>query len=351
MAIQGQAAALSSVNQTTVSMSLEGTQQEVLVVPLDAAGEFINAVNGVAVDQHLLSRIEALRKEQIDIEDRHFVPGRNAILGLVGKAYAVYFDAVESPPEQQAAITQKLTKLMKAKDDGYKERVNATLVGLFLQYVFCKLDAKQKHIYGVAMSFAHARGTQPADFETFIKANGGFEKVRAACAKKKAGTPEAQQAVDALDAALMMLQAKEAIETLAPDQLELYEDEKVIVLFGVRQDDGSVAIVNAELTDDEADDVVRLYAASMKQLVATDGKGKRRRLTEAERKQKAKLKGDIAYREQLIAEYDFDLKKAKAAGHLEEVDKLRAMLMVEQAILKALKAARKDVNKQLAGEV
>lgn len=276
--------------------------------------------------------VEELRNKGAEIDARYFAPGRQAMVDLLGECYTIYLGVQNSPLREK--LIKRLKHFLEIKD-GYSERANSTLTGLFLRYVFKDLEPKQVHQYGVALAHAEACGVAADNWASFVKKEGGFEKIRAAIAKK-GGVNGPTSARDCAD--LVVANAGDSLATVELHEFEA--DTEVIVLVAQKNADGTFDLYDMALGDDELKIINRCWDIMKERKKPA----KRRALTEDEKIEKLNAELAVHNQEMIVGDLEANI---KTAGPIEAA-KLRTKLVLAKATLDAFKLAQKNFHKVLA---
>ena len=117
------------------------------------------------------------------------------------------------------------------------------------------------------------------------------------------------------------------------------------MLLGVKNEDGTVAVHELPLKEEDEDKVMKIAGRAFHELKT--GKVRRRALTQQEKEQRLNADGAVHNADMNVQDLQMRIKQVVAGASDEDIDMLRAKLALAEPTLKALKVAKKEFNKEL----
>lgn len=324
---------LLQVSATAESVQVAGPA--ISIEPMTAAPLDVQAV---------LDKAETLRSEASKNWTKFVVAGRNATIKTMHKVYGLYFAVMSNDAKE------KVLGKLKAKLPEGKIRANTKEAAVFVRYVFGEdepgtgFNDKQVHVYSVALEVAHSKGILPNDFTAWVKGHvGGFEAIRASAASTDRESSKAK----AWELGMDWARGAEAVETIKAEGWD--ENEPCRILIAVPNGDGTAGVKDTEMTLDQVQAVLSVYAKAVAERNKPKGK-KRTAPSAAQQKVRRKLKDDLVYQQQLEDEAAFNLKDAKKRDHKIDMEKAETSLALAKARIVGIRASMKAYEAEGAAE-
>ncbi|OEZ55668.1 hypothetical protein [Duganella sp. HH105] len=278
-----------------------------------------------------IAHIEKLRDQAAAADQKFTIPGRNAVRAMMSEVYARYHEIMSSASSRE--IIDLLKSGLEAQE--IKFRSSSRDASVLIRYVFREFSDKQVHIYSVALEEAFRNQVMPQDFAKFIGSRGGFEKAAAGKVEPKAGK------FDRWDAGLDVARGADKLGTVAVAEWD--EDEPCRIFVAMPNGEEAADIKDTKMTVERCKAVLAIYLADYKE--RNSPKAKQRKLTDDEKFARRQLKGEVSYAEQMVEEYEINLKVATRDSNGLEIEKSNRLLLVAKLKLKAAKMALKGVSK------
>lgn len=287
-----------------------------------------------------IARLLTLREQGDDFYEKFFLPGRNAMLKIMGEVYEQFYTAKSS-----ATYVDDLKVLRKQLEDfGVRLRSSSSDASLFIRMVFKDFDDKQVSIYSRSLAAAYRKGIAPEAFDKFIEeTNGGFYGVVIGAGGGKPSQESASSNVGRV--AFTDIQAEKTVETI--DNFQWDSDDEKCLLVAIRgMNDDSATLKKLAVSEELFFSILAKYAAEkkaeLKKAVSDD--------IETTKLALEKVKSQVANAQTEVENLQVELRTAERAGNVKAVKNIRVNLLVATSRLDETVRTRKKLQSEIVGD-
>lgn len=327
-----------SVSPFAVQPSKRKTAKEATAAQSVVAAKDVESVPSKA-NSGLIARLLTLREQGDDFYEKFFLPGRNAMLKIMGEVYEQFYTSKSS-----ATYADDLEVLRKKlKDFGVTLRSSSTDASLFIRMVFKDFDDKQVSIYSRSLAVAYGKGVAPEAFEKFVADTvGGFYGIVGSDGGSKGSQDNA--AGNAGKVAFTDIQAEKTVETI--DNFQWESDEEKCVLVAIRgMNDDSAKLKKLAVSEELFFSILAKYAAEKKALLKKTVSGD----IGTTKLALQKVESLLANAQTDVDNLQADLRVAEQARNVEDVKNIRVNLLVATSRLDETVRTRKKLQSEIKG--
>jgi hypothetical protein len=236
-------------------------------------------------------------------------------------------------PVSTELVTQLVAFVVK-DDKLIRKDMRASAV--FIRYVHRHFDQSQISKFAAIIDFAFSEKVSPTRFKTWVTDNKGFTGVYALSVKASKG--DDTSAADLDERVALSLGFIRGGDIVATIEMPSWEDHDVVemenlevrVLFASKGTDGVINLKDSAMSEENTKKVMSIHWNDCQARTKPGGRKVKTTKDERERAKinRRNLRTEKVAQEQMLSEYNFELKQASRAGKLFEVEQIKAKIEV-----------------------